>query len=152
MTPPEKPPVDRTGWGPGPWDSEPDRLEFEAHGFPCLMQRGTSGGWCGYVAVPPGHPYHGKAWDELSSLSVHGGVTYADACHGAICHVPRPGQPEDVWWLGFDCAHAGDYSPLMARLMAGRLRPDGEVYRTAAYVQAEVEALAAQLAEVTPHG
>ena len=42
-------------WGQGPWDDEPDRVDFEHAGFPCLLLRNPRlGQWCGYVAVPPG--------------------------------------------------------------------------------------------------
>lgn len=28
-----------------------------------------------------------------------------------ICHVPGAGEPDRVWWFGFDCSHSGDVSP-----------------------------------------
>ncbi len=88
--------MDRSNWGYGPWDAEPeDRIEGpDSHGFPTLMQRGPSGAWCGYVAVPPGHWAHGKSWHdpEGGSLEVHGGITYGEECAGSICHVPKPGD------------------------------------------------------------
>src|SRR5215510_304522 len=28
-----------------------------------------------------------------------------------ICHTPSPGEPDNVWWLGFDCCHLGDLYP-----------------------------------------
>lgn len=103
--------VDRTGWPKGPWDDEPDRVEWRSHGYPALIVRSeTSGSLCGYVGVQPGHPAHGKHRDEVD-VTTHGGLTYSDACRGDICHVPAPGEPDDVWWLGFDTAHAGDYAP-----------------------------------------
>lgn len=45
--------VDRTGWGSGPWDNEPDRLEWkdEKTSMPCLMVRNDMGNWCGYVCT-----------------------------------------------------------------------------------------------------
>src|SRR5438067_12443361 len=106
-------------WGPGPWQDEPDRVDFEHAGLPCLILRGPVGAWCGYAAVPPGHPLHGKGYSELYDyetesgidIRVHGGLTYAGACSGDICHVPRLGEPDDVWWFGFDCSHAGDLAP-----------------------------------------
>jgi hypothetical protein len=109
--------IDKSKWGPGPWQDEPDRVLFEAHGFPCLIVRVPhSGHLCGYVAVPPGHPWHGKGYDDVRTKDgewpdAHGGLTYAGACSGTICHVPKPGEPDDVWWLGFDHAHCGDSSP-----------------------------------------
>jgi hypothetical protein len=68
--------------------------------------------------------------------------------------VPEPGEPDDVWWLGFDCGHYTDISPgLMALEMkyasgAGLYSfQDPRTYKNSAYVRAEVEQLAAQLVE-----
>ena len=130
--------VDRTGWPPGPWDGEPDRIEWRHEGLPCLILRGQFGALCGYVAVPPSHPCHGLGYDEVPAHA-HGGLTYSDACAGRICHVPREGEPDDAWWLGFDCAHAGDVVP------AFRIFLGDQEYRDVAYVRAEVESLAEQL-------
>lgn len=49
----------------GPWDSEPNRVEWKHAGVPCLAVRNQFGAWCGYAAVPPGHPLHdcGHAFD-----------------------------------------------------------------------------------------
>lgn len=139
----------RDGWGPGPWDGEPNHLLFEHAGLPCMLHRGPAGSWCGYVAVPPGHPAHGKDCDDVEA-EAHGGLTYAGACSGHICHVPKPGEPDDVWWLGFDCAHAWDLSPAL-RAVTSRIYPQGiplhsdEVYRDMSYVREKVEGLAVQL-------
>lgn len=105
----------KTMWGEGPWQNEPDRLEFRLRGYPCLLQRNVwvSGAWCGYVAVPPKHPYYRKPYNKLNHVLVHGGLTYADHCQegGHICHIPKQGESDKVWWLGFDCAHSDDFSP-----------------------------------------
>lgn len=45
---------------PGPWDTEPDTKNFEVEGLPCVMSRGPSGHWCGYVGIPEGHRLYGK--------------------------------------------------------------------------------------------
>lgn len=147
--------VDRSGWAPGPWDGEPDRIEWRAHGLPCLMVRHeTSGHWCGYAAVPPGHPAHGKHYDAVDA-EVHGGLTYAELCAGHVCHVPHPGEPDNVWWLGFDCAHGHDAQPRVTmnafRAILGDDPFTGVVgirreYRTVEYVKHETERLAEQLA------
>lgn len=98
-------------WGEGPWQSEPDREEWRHEsGLPLLAVRGPHGAWCGYVGVPPGHPWHGAGEFDVP-VEVHGWLTYAAPCGGDICHVPMPGEPDNVWWLGFDCSHIGDCLP-----------------------------------------
>lgn len=124
--------VDKTTWGDGPWQEEPDRIEFRVPELPalaCLMVRGPMGSWCGYVGVPPGHPLHGKGYsdDAAEPLMVHGGLTYAAPCmvesdrgpDALICHAPEPGESDEVWWLGFDCGHAFDISPWMTAMLRG---------------------------------
>lgn len=144
--------MDKTDWPSGPWMDEPDRLQWRtAAGLPGLIVRNHMGVLCGYAAVAPGHPLHGKGYDDVD-VDAHGGLTYANRCQddGPICHVPEPGEPDNVWWFGFDCNHAWDFAPGMSAILpAGFLRhrfPD-EVYRDLAYVKAEVESLAVQLAE-----
>lgn len=145
--------LDRTGWSSGPWDDEPDRVDFRAHGFPCFVNRNRFGSWCGYVGVPVGHPYYGEDYDDLDVV-VHGGLTYASKCQGDLCHTPEPGESDDVWWLGFDCGHAWDKSPGMdATLRKVGVDPVAleasdfrMAYRTLEYVREETENLAEQLA------
>lgn len=118
---------DKSEWGAGPWVGEPDRVEWRIggmlRGLVCLAVRGPFGNWCGYVGVPPGHPAHGQHYgaDSIEDLHVHGGLTFAGPCdvgeHAQICHVPEPGEPDAVWWLGFDCGHGLDYSPAMEATM-----------------------------------
>jgi len=141
--------VDKTGWPAGPWLDEPDRLQWRtAAGLPGLIVRHRRlGHLCGYAAVAPGHPAYGSSYNDVEVL-VHGGLTYADRCEadGPICHVPEPGEPDDVWWLGFDCAHAGDCSPVSLAIELPQLPTwYQEAYRDIAYVRREVEQLAEQL-------
>jgi hypothetical protein len=141
--------IPKAAWGDGPWQSEPDREEWVTEvGLPAIIRRGTFGSWCGYVAVPPGHPAHGAG--EALPVEVHGGITYHAPCSGDICHVPAPGEPDDVWWIGFDCGHYRDLQPGIEALM--RIKYPGgisghkiEVYRDIHYVKAECEELAKQL-------
>lgn len=162
MSGPEQKPIDKSTWGPGPWQEEPDRVEWKHAGFVCLMLRSHSGGnWCGYVGVPPGHPLHGKGYSDphpnpVDALDVHGGITYANSCAGNICHVPAPGEPDDVWWLGFDCNHAWDIAPKSEAYWREqdpdnpfRAQPD-QVYRALPYVKRQVEQLAEQMRERAP--
>lgn len=157
---------DKSRWTRGPWDREPDKVQMrdEETGLPCLIVRGPSGALCGYVGVPMGHPWFGKDYDSCGLtgdkpegyepdwyIEVHGGLTYADACqhsadgHG-ICHTPEPGEPDNIWWLGFDCAHLCDMSG-MAWGRAERFNSTG-IYRDLDYVKAECANLARQAAAV----
>lgn len=141
--------IDRAGWPAGPWDAEPeDRVEWRHKGVPCLAVRQEAGAWCGYAAVPPSHPWYPPAErDPEAEVSVHGGITFGDFCHegGPICHVALPGEPEKVYWLGFDCLHSSDENPADSEFRKKWPRPWKEEYRTLAYVKSEVERLADQI-------
>lgn len=157
--------VDKSSWGDGPWRDEPDKVQWvdEATGLDCLINRGPLGALCGYVGLPPDHPCHGADYDEVKAqggyVDVHGGLTYADRCQESdnetvgVCHVPLPGRPADVWWLGFDCAHSGDVAPAMEARYRARgeapIRMGYESYRTVRYVQRKVTDLAALLITAT---
>lgn len=124
---------------------EPDRVEWR-HGYvPCLIVRGPAGALCGYVAVAPGHPWHGVDCSKIDA-EAHGGLTYSAKCQagGAICHVAKPGEPDDVWWLGFDCAHSGDLCPKYDGVGGSAFRDPFGIYRGLQYVRAQVESLAVQ--------
>src|SRR5437899_2549525 len=135
--------------GPGPWSKEPNRVQFTHAGLDCLLHRGGLAAWCGYVAVPPGHPAHGKGYDDIP-VEVHGGLTYAEPCQGHVCHTPRPGEPEDVWWLGFDCQHFMDTAPgmLVAERHVGMAAPDGNHYWTMTEARGGTERVAEQVAAI----
>jgi hypothetical protein len=143
----------------GPWANEPDKVQWPdpKTGLACMIRRGPLGAWCGYVGVDETHPLFGVGYmdvEERFDIDVHGGLTYSNACDGdedrGICHVPGPGEPESLWWLGFDCGHAFDLVP---RMTGKGLSPfsDHDVYRDVDYVTAETMRLAAQIAEVKQH-
>jgi hypothetical protein len=170
--------MDKAGWGDGPWTSEPDKEQWTdaGTGYACLLKRNALGALCGYVGVPQGHPWHGSdyepgGWDGgdltpalrlLDDVDVHGGLTYAAACEDGpdghtICHVPAPGEPEPLWWLGFDCSHGFDLCPSMTAryqkypklaipVPSSFLYPRA-AYRDVAYVKAECARLAAVAAQ-----
>ena len=95
-------------------------------------------------------------------VGAHGGLTFSDSCapdpdeSREICHRPGPGEPDHVWWFGFDCTHAFDVVPAIiphleeARRSLGEskgLWPDA-VYRNVEYVTQECRQLARQLKEL----
>lgn len=83
---------------------------------------------------------------------MHGGVTFSNNEHEQL--------PRGWWWVGFDCAHAGDVIPAMEAISAKIVadRPDlawmskvehyPAVYRTEAFVRSECESLAEQAHQV----
>lgn len=168
--------VDRTTWAPGPWDDEPDKVTWvdPVSKLDCMMIRNDHGSWCGYAGVPEGHPFFGKDCDECLqnppcdkpycehdaatiAQSAHGGLTFSGPCqtgeHAIICHVPRDGRPDTVWWFGFDCAHAWDLSPGLSALLdnvyleTGQIREPriDEIYRSMPYVAGCVTAMSREL-------
>lgn len=157
--------IDRAalGWPSGEWDSEPDKMQWpdETTGLPCLAVRHPrSGHWCGYVGVAEGHPMFQKGYDDCEP-EAYWGLTFADMCRPGetettgICHVPAAGEPEHVWWLGFDCAHCDDFSPRdAARFNDGY--PFGQIegtsYKTLGFVRNQCARLAAQLADMPRSG
>lgn len=156
-------------YGRDAWLTEPDEKAWvdPTTGFACLALRGPHGGWCGYVAVPLEHPAHGlnyytSSYDiedyealtpakvaiqrQVNEITAHGGLTYA----GGRRPMPNDG-PDASWWFGFDCAHAGDFSPKFDRPETlGRATGWGgsNTYRTLPYVEEQITGLAAQLAGI----
>lgn len=122
--------------------------EWEHAGLLCAVVQGREGSnRCGYVRVPPTHPFHGKHYDDVD-VNVHGGLTFASV---------EPCAHDDGigWWFGFDCAHAGDCShdpanppDYMKKLIAENptLWRDNEHFWTHNEVVYETEKLAEQLA------
>lgn len=123
--------------GEGPWTDEPDKIQWidPVTGLDCLMVRSMmSGAWCGYVGVPPGHPLYGEHDEAEEHLYPHGGITFGNVCEPGepefgVCHVASAGAVEKPYWVGFDCAHAGDYSPAMEELIRGLPIPENPLLR-----------------------
>lgn len=148
--------IDKSTWGPGPWQDEPDKKQWrdEATGLPCMILR-PNGTWCGYVGVSKGHPLYGDAREREDLLEVHGGITFAGMCSPGdesheICHIVEDGEDDAVFWIGFDCNHAFDFCPERAAIFKGNSlhshSPD-DVYRTQQYVEDQCRSLALQLVE-----
>ncbi len=118
--------------------------EGEHLGLQWAVVHNTMGYRCGYVRLPAGHPWHGQL--EPEDADVHGGITFSEP--DVPCDAPGA---DDAWWLGFDCAHAGDgmdptlpgdhhkYMHLLSGSRCG-------VIRTQEYVEAECRRLCEQAA------
>lgn len=82
--------------------------------YKCMIRRiEDMGHLCGYVAIPKGHILYKKSYTEIEEeydLIVHGGLTFSD-----FFGKPEidPNAYDNRWYIGFDCAHAGDLTPNM---------------------------------------
>jgi hypothetical protein len=121
------------------WKTEPDEKTWtdKKTGFRCHIKRHLElGHLCGYVGVPRDHPLWGRGYGDLYDanvdIRVHGGITFSDT-------IKQFG--EDIWWFGFDCAHAVDISPYSK----ADIEMSGATYRNMRYVRKEVRCLAEQL-------
>jgi hypothetical protein len=147
----------KNSWGAGPWQDEPDRLEWRdgSTGYICLIRRSEFGGHlCGYVGLPVGHPLVGKDLEKIDARA-HEGLDYAGPCLNDLRQT-LPG-PAVVYWFGFYCARADDILPALTNLedmpklrrVAEKANPAfrGRTYRTLDYVRRRCEQLAQQLAK-----
>ena len=60
-------PLPKSEWGDGPWQFEPDELIWtdERTGLECRIIRTMhTGCLCGYVGIPPTHPYFGWGYSD----------------------------------------------------------------------------------------
>lgn len=154
---------DKSTWGEGPWQQEPDILEWKEHGFHCMIKRAPTGALCGYVAVEKGHPIFGLNYyksdfyiedvlsgeavseallqKQINEINVHGGLTYAGKWE----------EESDLYWFGFDCSHAWDFIPKYDEI--SELEKDTEwgakkEYCNIAYVKASCNSLAEQISKI----
>lgn len=132
----------------GPWKYEGDRYSWTDYntGYHCLIVRHSLyGHLCGYVHVPKDHPLHNVHYDDsrIEGLDVHGGVTFSE---------PLP-ELNNLFCLGFDCAHYDDYSPIMAMegfssLHLQPLAGEPKNYKPVGYVIKECMRLVEQLVRI----
>lgn len=161
--------IDKSTWGPGPWQDEPDKREWVQGDFICqALRHKRYGNFCGYVGVDERHRLHGEGYDfEIpidekfesrkfdgdrtniidllcASLAREGHVRlslYCDVHWGLTFANTFPdGEWPGHWFFGFDCGHCDDLQPGM------KTRFDGHgKYRALGYVQHEIGRLAEQL-------
>jgi hypothetical protein len=138
-------------------------------GYEYLIVLNTLGHRCGYVAIPPKHPYAntpmekrefmGKVrehydYDSLD-INCHGGLTFMKPDHGlkALLSIPCT----DLW-IGFDCGHcydASDYDAMEKyfgkEYKENKLRycsrDEDNIVRSFDYVEMECQSIIHQLIE-----
>ena len=82
---------------------------WEYKGRKCLVLR-INGHYCGYGETKLNGVGYSKEFGSYetspgSNISPHGGLTFA----GKHNELPNNPFDKDIWYFGFDCAHAGDY-------------------------------------------
>lgn len=103
--------------------------QWQCEGYPCVITKHSNWGFlCGYVGVTKEHPDYDKQYHDVDYY-VHGGLTFSEK-GGWL------GQPDDLWFFGFDCGHFGDFVPALQ--LYG-------TYRDEAYVAEQCELLVEQL-------
>ena len=125
------PEIDKTAWGEGPWNSEPDKAQaVSEQGYPCLFLRHPNlGHWCAYVGVSKSHPAYGLSLSEAMD-HVDSAVTYssleklADPPEAGYCFVPVNDR-EPLWLIGVDFAHFDHFSPGVAAMLGETLADRG---------------------------
>lgn len=165
--------------------------EFEHAGYKCVVTFCDMGHRCGYVGIPSTHPLYGKDYsdyleikkEDIEGREVSGIIPLFCACldkderiqidayfqcHGGITYSGGGEKSEypiesELWWFGFDCAHAGDekdFNALMEKFPQNqnytrqmmRYQIGGETVRSLEYVQDECRNLAEQLKEFEKEG
>lgn len=133
-------------FGNGEWNNEPNVVEWQqGYGVVeavsdntttvgaldlydcCILRHPSMGHLCGYVRIPTDHFFFSLT-DMDAVIDAHGGITY-DRTEG------------DDRWIGFDCAHGGDFVPSIGTML------QDESYRNVEYVKREVTKIVNQLAQ-----
>jgi hypothetical protein len=89
-----------------------------------IMKNPSIDTFCGYVGFDEKSGFYKVHYEKLDSVVVHGGLTFSGNF-----------DDSDLWWVGYDCAHSGDYS---------KFNPSGKI-RDVDYCTKQCENLAKQL-------
>lgn len=87
-------------------------MEYKGYQFNFVLQE--MGHFCAYVKIPKGHPYYGKAYDDIN-LNVHGGLTFSEHIKEDDPYIELGFTPG--YWVGWDYAHAGDLIPKLGNFL-----------------------------------
>jgi hypothetical protein len=123
------------------WEDEPNFKKWTYKGYTCMIRRGPVGALCGYVGLKKGHRLYGKYYNEdkeLENIDCHGGLTFSGEWDEL---------QDDLWYIGFDCAHAFDFIPGLMTMHESTYLPMMEeaTYRDFDYVTKECEKIVDQL-------
>lgn len=128
------------------WDTEKDYEEFKIEEYHCIIKRGHHGALLGYVGVNKKHVLYEQ--EDVHFINCHGGVTFTGFFN----------ENKKYWYIGFDCAHAGDLVPSFENIRK-EIRKDKEIevydglfgglfkdtYKDWNYVKSNIEDMCKQL-------
>lgn len=141
---------DRSRWGRGAWDNEPDAARWldEKSLFQCVISRCHSY-WCGYVIIPSSHfLYNINLYDiDTTHFKVHGGVSYSGKGNFSTWKrfLSEASRAPNDWVIGFDCGHCDDMTPEDGYSQWKIKNYEDYLYRDIEYVKKEVTKLASYL-------
>lgn len=72
-----------------------------------IWEHDSSKHLCGYLGIPPKHPWYHQHYDKIFA-DIHGGLSYSDNSE-TYPSITKEVYGLNIWWIGFDCAHAGDW-------------------------------------------
>lgn len=135
--------INKDSWPDGPWKNEID-TQFWKHksGFYCLIHRHPwMGHLCGYI----GSKRRRDVWKRnkvgrCDELVIHGGITFGP---GDLNILPK--IMDNIWWIGFDCAHNGDIMPYSVTYSVNRKYTEHDAYKNISFVKKQIYGLIRQL-------
>jgi hypothetical protein len=139
--------ANRSRWGPGPWQDEPDYDHLVVAGLPCQLHRNSFSSWTGQVGLSKGHKLY-EVWsgEEIArQVQVQGKVQMAFWLGGHEYTPPANGH-SGTWWVHVDFTMFGqapaDYGPNLPKLRSWQ-------YWSFKDAQTEIGRLAEQLANLS---
>lgn len=125
-----------------PWDDEPNMLIYQDTFTKlfCFINRSMiSGHLCGYVAITKTEYEKLRTVCDFSNIKVHGGITYI----GKLYLSTDETFSSNHIYIGFDCAHSGDYLPFIHDNSVGI-----DKYKNIHFVKVELCVLGVQILEL----
>jgi hypothetical protein len=129
--------VDKSKWGRGEWDTEPDFSSWIDNETGYLLEiHRYHGALNGYVTIPTALEI-----DQYAAFGYHYTITFNNV-----------DKPNNHRRLGFDCGHGGDYNPSYSAIPEMEGLSFGLTYRNFEYVKQCVERMAKSLKKMELNG
>lgn len=102
-------------------------------GYDYLVLRIRGMHLCAYVRIPETHDFYGKEYDDIP-IECHGGLTF---CQMTDFELP---DISNGYWIGWDYAHVGDWTPLMPNENDKKWTPDEVVLEAKQVIEQLIQA------------